>query len=533
MEENIVLLYTEDKMSINDICKRFKIGKLKVKNILSKNGIELNKKGGQKKHILKEIDYSIYDNKVLKCKKTGKIIKDVLNRSGSVLTHLKTIYNIDVPTLYKRNVITNTTGKLWYEEYFDLQNKEEKKKWYCPICEWETNDINNHGGFITRHTKEHGFNNLKDFFDYYPSVRINLKEDKIDLNDSKSFIDCKICGQVFKSISNTHLKSHNITQEEYKFRYGEIFSENFKDECKVYLDKGRVNIENNFTSKAQKEILDYISDLGFGVINNDKKSLGGVEIDIFVPKLNIGFEYNGLFWHSEKMGKDKHYHLNKQILAKENGIKLCHIFSDEWVKNKDIVKSKIKHILKSSEKRIYARKCTIKEISSKEKDEFLKQNHIQGTDKSKYRVGAFYNDELVAVMTFSNLRKVLGSNSEIGVFELVRFSSKNVVGIGSRLLKYFIKKYNPNKIISYADKRWTINEDNLYKKMGFNLISETKPNYWYTSSDDKRYHRYNFRKDVLVSMGYDKNKTEIQIMDELGYLRVWDCGNYKYELNLM
>jgi len=531
MEQDIITLYTQKKMSINDICKHFKIGKLKVKDILFKNGIELNKKGGQKKHFVKEIDYSIYENKVLKCKKTNKIIKDVLNRSGYVLIHLKEVYNIEPPTLYKRNMITNTTGKLWYEDYFELENKEEKKKWYCPICEWKTNDINNYGGFITRHIKEHDFNNLKDFFDYYPSVRINLKEEKIDLNNSKSFIDCKICGQPFRSISNTHLKSHNISPEDYKDKYGEVFSEDFKDECKKYLEKGRVNIENNFTSKAQKEILEYIKDLGFTVINNHKKTLNGTEIDIFIPELNIGFEYNGLFWHSEKMGKDKNYHLNKQILAKTYGVKLCHIFSDEWIKNKEIVKNKIKHILKSSEEKIYARKCVIKEINSKEKDEFLKENHIQGADKSKYKIGAFYENKLVAVMTFSDLRKVLGSSNEEGTFELVRFASKNVVGIGSRLLKYFIKKYNPSRIISYADKRWTINEENLYKKMGFNLISETKPNYWYTMGDDRRYHRYNFRKDVLVKKGYDKNKTEIQIMEELGYLRIWDCGNYKYELN--
>ena len=531
MEQDIITLYTEKKMSINDICNHFKIGKLKVKDILFKNGVELNKKGGQKKHFVKEIDYSIYENKILKCKKTGKIIKDVLNRSGYVLIHLKEVYNLEPPTLYKRNMITNTTGKLWYENYFELENKEEKKKWHCPICEWKTNDINNYGGFITRHIKEHDFNNLKEFFDYYPSVRINLKEEKIDLNNSKSFIDCKICGQAFRSISNTHLKSHNISPEDYKDKYGEVFSENFKDECKKYLDKGRVNIENNFTSKAQKEILEYIKGLGFTVINNHKKTLNGTEIDIFVPELNIGFEYNGLFWHSEKMGKDKNYHLNKQILAKTYGVKLCHIFSDEWVKNKRIVKNKIKHILKSSEEKIYARKCVIKEISSKEKDEFLKENHIQGSDKSKHKIGAFYEDKLVAVMTFSDLRKVLGSSNEEGTFELVRFASKNVVGIGSRLLKYFIKKYNPSRIISYADKRWTISEENLYKKMGFNLISETKPNYWYTMGDDRRYHRYNFRKDVLVKKGYDKNKTEIQIIEELGYLRVWDCGNYKYELN--
>lgn len=530
MEQEIIKLYVEEKKPISKICEKFNIGKLKVKKILSENNIPLNKKGGQVKHTIKNIDYSIYENKKLKCKKTSKIINDVLNKSGSVSNHLKKEFNLQLPTLYKRNMITKTTGRLWYEDYFDLIDKEENQLWTCPVCDWETKDINNDGGSITKHIKKHNFYNLKDFFDFYPKVRINTKEEKINLNNPKSYIKCKICDQPFRSISNTHLKSHNITQEEYKKSYGEIFSEDFKKECSVYLDNGREGIENNFTSKGQKEILEYVSNLGFNVINNHKKSLGGTEIDIFIPNLNIGFEYNGLFWHSEKMGKDKDYHLNKQILAQKNGIKLFHIFSDEWIRNEEIIKSKIKHILNKDTEKIYARKCIIREISGKEKDGFLKKHHIQGIDKSTYKIGAYYNEELVAVMTFSGLRKVLGSNGEDNTFELVRFASKNVVGIASRLLKYFIKKYKPNKIISYADKRWTLSGDNLYQKIGFNLVKTTKPNYWYALKDDKRYHRFNFRKDLLVKKGYDTNKTEKQIMGELGYLTVWDCGNYKYEM---
>jgi hypothetical protein len=347
-------------------------------------------------------------------------------------------------------MITKTTGKLWYEEYFDLIDDVviEKDKWVCPLCDWFTNDVKNLGGFITKHVRSHDFNNIKEFFEYYPTVRIDLKEEKIFLDNPKSFISCGICEQPFRSISNTHLKSHNITLEEYKTKYGEVFSEDFKKECKSYLDVGRGNIENNFTSKHQKEISDYIQSLGVTVLNNHKKSLNGVEIDIYTPELKIGFEYNGLFWHSEKMGKHKNYHLDKQKLANKHGIKLYHIFSDEWINSTEIVKKKIKHILKLSDNKIYARNCVIKEINSKQKENFLNQNHIQGGDKSKHKLGAFYNDELVAVITFSELRNVLGSKKEDGVYELVRFSSKNVVGVASKMLKFFIKKYEPKKIIS-------------------------------------------------------------------------------------
>ena len=106
------------------------------------------------------------------------------------------------------------------------------------------------------------------------------------------------------------------------------------------------------------------------------------------------------------------------------------------------------------------------------------------------------------------------------------------IGGLSKLLNYFIKKYNPQKIISYADMRYTDCKSNLYKSIGFKLIKSTKPNYFYTNNYKNKLHRFNFTKQKLVKMGHDKNKTEWQIMQELGYDRIWDCGHYKYEWNV-
>jgi hypothetical protein len=47
MKQDIVKLYTEEKLSINQICELLHIGKLKVKDVLIKNGIGLNKRGGR------------------------------------------------------------------------------------------------------------------------------------------------------------------------------------------------------------------------------------------------------------------------------------------------------------------------------------------------------------------------------------------------------------------------------------------------------------------------------------------------------
>jgi hypothetical protein len=45
-----------------------------------------------------------------------------------------------------------------------------------------------------------------------------------------------------------------------------------------------------------------------------------------------------------------------------------------------------------------------------------------------------------------------------------------------------------------------------------------------------RYHRYTFRKSELVKKGYDKNKSEFEIMDDLKYYRIYDSGQSKYML---
>ena len=531
MEKELIELYTKDKLSIEKLCSHFKVGKLRVKKILNENNIPLNKKGGQKRVIFKGVNKDQYSNKSLKCVKTGKIIDDTHNKSGSITTHILNTYGIELPSRYIRGRDSKISGNYWYHDYFELVDYVEPEVWECPVCDFTTKDIKNKGGFITRHVLGEHKLSLREFFDTHPKSRIELREEKIDLKNPQTYIKCEICDEPFRSLSNTHLKLHDITLEEYYLKYGDLTSEGFREECKNYLDKGRENITNNFTSKAQTEINNFINELGIETSVNNKKILGGTEIDIFIPSLNTGIEYNGLFWHSERMGKDKNYHLNKQRLCEEKGIKLIHIFSDEWINKEDIVKSRLKHILGVSDNRIYARKCDIKEIKTKEKNKFLNEHHLQGEDRSSIKLGAFHTGVLVGVMTFSKLRKAIGHTDREGSFELVRFVSNNVVGLPSKMLKHFIREHSPNRIVTYADKRWSTNVgDNMYTKIGFEYLGDTKPNYWYTKRGNTRLHRFGFRKDLLVKKGYNKNKTEKVIMSELGFDTVWDCGSGRYEL---
>jgi hypothetical protein len=290
-------------------------------------------------------------------------------------------------------------------------------------------------------------------------------------------------------------------------------------------------------SSEEKEIQDIILSYYPLAEFNVRHVIPPYELDIYIPELKLAIEYNGLYWHSEDKGKHKYYHLNKTIMCRDSGIQLIHIFSDEWLNNKDIVKSRLYNILNVTPNKLYARKCVIKEIDVKCKTPFLNNNHIQGTDKSKIKLGLYNNDELVSVMTFGAPRVAMGNKNKIynkDDYELIRFCNKintNVVGGASKLFKYFINNYKPQSIFSFADNRWSNPTNNVYLKLGFNLKSESKPGYWYTKNFKQRYHRFNFSKNRLKAMGHMEG-TESQIMSSLKYEKIWDCGVSRFEWTL-
>jgi len=194
------------------------------------------------------------------------------------------------------------------------------------------------------------------------------------------------------------------------------------------------------------------------------------------------------------------------------------------------VKSRILNLLGKTKNKIYARKCIIKEVTDNELvKEFLENNHLQGFVGSRIKIGLFYNDELISLMTFGSERKSMGSKSEEGIYEMLRFCNKlntTVIGGADKLFKYFIKNLNPKEIISYSDRSWS--QGDLYKTLGFEFVGKTQPNYHYIINGIRNY-RFNYRKDILVKQGYDKMKTEHEIMLERKIYRIYDSGSLKFK----
>lgn len=289
-------------------------------------------------------------------------------------------------------------------------------------------------------------------------------------------------------------------------------------------------------SYSENELYNYIYSLDNSAEKNKRFYFSGKsykEADIIIENKKIIFEYNGLYWHSEEVADTKLNLLEKTIFFNNLGYRVVHIFEDEWLEKKEIVKSKIRSILNlnKNEIKIYARNCKIKELSSNEKNLFLEKYHIQGKDISKYSIGLFFKDKLVSVMTFCKPRIALGSSKKLNNFlELSRFASiQNIPGAFSKLLKYSILKYNIENIITYADLRWSDRDKNVYLKNNFTLDHISNPTYYYLSTDKQhRFHRFNFRKQLLKKKFpdiFDKKLTEYEIMRKAGRYRIWDCGN--------
>ncbi len=264
-------------------------------------------------------------------------------------------------------------------------------------------------------------------------------------------------------------------------------------------------------SKGELEMKDYI--------NESEKYRDKYEIDAYIKDKKIGFEFDGLYWHSDNF-KESDYHLKKTEYFQSKGIRVYHIFEDEWNEKQEIIKSIINTKLNIYEKTIYGRKCIIKPVEVKDSIQFQNNNHIQGATESKVKIGLYYENELVSLMTFgkSRLDKNFG-------WELVRFVNKKntkIIGGASKLFKYFRSNYK-GSIISYSDER--LFDGRLYKNLGFTFSHKTPPQYYYVRSG-VRYNRMQFQKSYLKDKlkTFDPNLTEKENMINNGYHRIYDCG---------
>lgn len=287
-------------------------------------------------------------------------------------------------------------------------------------------------------------------------------------------------------------------------------------------------------SEAEKELRSYVHSIYDGEIkHNDRTTISTenkrYEMDIYVPEKNVAFEYDGVYWHSIEI-VDKNYQLNKSIAAKNKGIRMLHIFEDEWINSTDICKSIISSSLGIYQRTIPARKCNFIKLTSEDYRNFCDENHIQGSINSKYKYGLSYKDEIVQVIGIGQSRF---KKNELEIHRMCTKKFTNVIGGFSKLMSHIKEELSNEYDILYSYVDLSKFTGNGYESVGFEYVSTSKPSYFYIKGL-KRYNRIQFQKHKLKNLleHFDESKTEQENMIDNNYLCVYDCGTKKYKYNL-
>lgn len=232
-------------------------------------------------------------------------------------------------------------------------------------------------------------------------------------------------------------------------------------------------------SSYEMEIQDFLKSIGLSFETSKRNILSNSqEIDILIPHNNVAIEFDGLYWHSTDK-RDKLYHLNKTNECKNKDINLIHIFEDEWIFHKNVVKANLQRLLSVSSTTINANDCIIKTVSPKEAKAFISENSIESYHPSTYRYGLYYNDELVML---------LGIKKET----IANYAIKNGYSVTDGLqclINHISAMHNLSNLIVYVDKRW--NNSSEFTSIGFKYVKDVNPRFYYIDGKHRTLHKPN------------------------------------------
>lgn len=426
-------------------------------------------------------------NETKRLKNNGKIVSEE--------TKLKISQTLKNKTQVEKDLIKEKKLKSQYSHFNGNYFSEDSKK---NIGSWtktkegkeKISSIMKQNSFKHRNSEEH--------IEYEKKIIKNrgyeLLSTEIDNNNETFFkIKCNECGNIFEW--------HMI---------GDVY----RPYCK-YCFKAPY-------SKIEKEIVNFLSQK-IEIIENDRTILDGKELDILIPSKNIAIEFDGLYWHNNINNSEK---FEKAL---KSNIRLIRITEPEWKTKQELVKSFLLSSIGIFSKKIYARKCKVKIISNNEYKKFVEENHLQGYTPASVKLGLFYENQLVEIMSFARPR--YSKHYEWEMMRECSLNSYNIIGGKSKLLKYFERNFKPKSLVSYCEKDKFSGIS--YKKCGFTLDHESPSNYLYFKDSFEPMSRLRFQKNKLKKLfnDYDDNLTEWENMERHGFMRLFDYGQFVFIKN--
>lgn len=218
---------------------------------------------------------------------------------------------------------------------------------------------------------------------------------------------------------------------------------------------------------------------------------------------------------------DKNYHLTKTKAAEAAGFRCIHVW--DW-ENKSIIADML-----GPKETVRARECEVRSVKKKETDEFLTENHLQGTVRRQtVRLGLYKDGELVQIMTFGKPRY-----NKKADFELLRMCTRRgyaVTGGAERLIKQFDSVYANVSIVSYCDVSKF--DGSVYERLGFCQERVSRPAcHWVNLRTKQRITSAELRRlgaDKLIHTDFGKGTSNEEILLKKRWVQVFDCGQKTY-----
>ena len=266
----------------------------------------------------------------------------------------------------------------------------------------------------------------------------------------------KACHEKFIKYRNTISENLNlewIDQDNFRGKYdgqpiyytfkcnkcGNIFKDDFHSGLPICRN---CNPTLNGSSNQEEDIYNFIKSVYSGtVIRHDRNILNGKELDFYFPDLKVAIEYNGTYWHGYR--KDTTLSLSefkkkieeKRLICESKDIRLITIDEADYMDRPNVYNRFIQDTI-CPRKRIFARKCVIKEIDTDTAKDFCEYYHVNGFKGGYKKLGLFYNDELLIVAIFGKHPKY-----ENECIRLVYKTGYDVIGGWAKITKHFGKKF--------------------------------------------------------------------------------------------
>lgn len=251
----------------------------------------------------------------------------------------------------------------------------------------------------------------------------------------------------------------------------------------------------------------------------DRTIIAPQELDFYLPDHRLAIEFNGLYWHSEKVLADRRYHFRKFRRCDEQNIKLLQIFEHELKFKSNIVLDRLAHALQLNRVSIGARRCAIEKLSNSTARDFFNSNHLQGNRPTNQVWALTYQGRMLAALSMARSRY----SKKLAHWELLRYATAagySVPGGLTRLFQTAVNELQAQCVVSYANLSWGSGQ--VYAQAGFELVRYSDPAAWYFKSLDQVRSRMQFQVHQLDN----PNKlTESQWAEANGWQRFWDSGN--------